>query len=652
MSSTNQTVLSESERIEDNHISTDEVRSRLEKVVIEAVAAADSCVIKAPTGSGKTHFASTTGWRSRSEITGGEPVVVFSGTKAARRDAEQKSDGARVEWSNLLGRDDACSLVKGDHDSGAERVAAPDGGNPSDWFRKIANQNGIPISVAHGAFVSRVDDPIVDNHECQLESQWTDVLRDHETGEVTNDVVHVTHQFAHAPELLKSANVIIDELPDFSLSLDYSRVRDIVTSYLNQSSLEISDYEEFVVNHVRKESQYSAEDIRLPDVKWFFSDKGHALGPAIVEAMLTSEERQHRRLFGEVDYEFPDLFHGGARGNSSLVRIVIDDDNNVQIVQSLPDFSKARSVIGLDAYPTPTKWKANVGYDLSFKPILSDIEARDWRRYERRLSIKQVGNQKCPWTTGGLNEDKLTLLCKELSHKFPDKFRSAITTKHCEDKMRGILEQHTDCSPTTLHHGYVKSREELANEDVGLVAGCTSPSTDQVKNWLALVGESAEPRRSTDENYTGQEWHGTGRKVAHQFIADVREKGTLQAAGRYARSPADPEDGATVYVMTNVLSENKLPVMTGEHVDKILDGPSTFGEKGQMVVDCLYESSEMMSASEVVEKVDVNVTKKHVRNVMNRVNQAEWADVTEAEPASQTPERCSLERNPNGTVEL
>lgn len=259
-----------------------------------------------------------------------------------------------------------------------------------------------------------------------------------------------------------------------------------------------------------------------------------------MEAILKAEKESHNRWVGETLYLYPDLNpYADSPEQRIQIRIVLDKEYNIRLLQAVPDFSEARCVIGLDAFPTESKWRANTMPSLQFDRILSSREEQLWRQHERNLKIIQVGSNKNTWTVSGFNQQEVTSLCSELQCQFVEDFRSGVTSKRFADDLQDSMEAAGVENPRTIHYGLEKSVDEFATEAVVLVVGCISPSSDSIKDWLALLGNDATPKREVRSDYEGQEWVGPDAHVAHELLRDVRNKHVLQAIGRYARRPAD-----------------------------------------------------------------------------------------------------------------
>jgi len=608
---------------------TGDIRQSLKTKLRAMMENGEKGVIQSPTSSGKTHTPSTTRWRSHPEITGGEPVVFLSGTTNARDDAIAKSEESHATAKILYGRNDACPLARGDYDSGNDEgkkpISAPDGSEPSEWFTTMCEKRGLPVSVAHGKFAREYSRtlPCCENGEgCQSITQWTDIPRN-DDGEIDYDVLHATHQFATVPQLIKDCNLIIDERPDFRPNIDPGQLHEMVSSYLREIDAPVTTWGELMTGLIRDHDidiNRLQDSLTEPEPDWFTTDPhAHALAPGIVEAIVTAEERNHERWVGTTDYTYPTLnpnYEGPEQ--KGTIHIVFDRQHNVRRLQAVPDFSEARCVIGLDAYPITSKWKGNTLPSIEMKQIVSDDERHKWRRNQRNLTIVQVGDNKNSWTRQNYNHSKVRVLCNAVRRKYGDEFTTGITSRRYEDDFRKQLAEAGIENPDTIHFGNEKSVEDFDSEQVGVVAGCISPSDEDIKDWIALLDKDATPKREVKDGHQGQEWVGKDADVAEEILADVRENGVLQACGRYARSPQQPDDGATVLVLTNVLPDG--------YVDKKVDDVDVFGSKEKQILDYVA-SNDGVTVRTITDNTDIS--KKHINDTLNKCRGYSWMQVDE-----------------------
>ncbi|WP_148709119.1 hypothetical protein [Haloarcula quadrata] len=631
--------------------STGDIRQSLKTRLRTMMQNGKNGVIKSPTSSGKTHTPSTTRWRSHPKITEEQPVVFLSGTTDARDDAIAKSKDSHATAKVLYGRKDACPLARGDYDSdnkeGNTPITSPDGTEPSEWFKTMCEKRGLHISVVHGEFERKYRHtlPCCENgKDCPSTTQWTDVPRNGD-GEIEYDVLHATHQFARVPQLIEDCNLIIDERPDFTQDIAPGRLHQMVSSYLDEIDAPIKTWEDLmagITGNFDVDFEPLRNALKEPDTGWFMTDSNaHALAPGIVKTILTAEKRPHDRWVGTTEYTYPTLNpHFDGPDQQVTIRVVFNDQNDIRLLQAIPDFSEARCVIGLDAYPTLPKWKANTVWDVEIENIVDTDNLHNWRRNQRNLTIVQVGDNKYSWTREGYNHSKVSVLCNTLRREYGAGFTTGITSKRFVDDLAEQLSEAGINIPETIYFGNEKSVEHFDSEQAGVVAGCISPSDEDIRDWIALLDKKAFPRRDEDDNYQGQQWVGEDANIAMELIADVREKRVLQACGRYARSPQQPDNGATVFVMTNVLPD--------KYIDKKIDNVSVFRTKEKEILD--YVSSSNGVAPRTIEE-NTTSSRRHVYDTLKKCRDYSWMQVKE-QPGHNDPDIFHADYSPDGYIEV
>ncbi len=638
-------------------ISTGDIRQRLEDKIKDMMRNGESGVIQSPTSSGKTYTPSTTRWQNYPAITGNQPVILLSGTTNARGAAVKKSRNSCATHELLLGRDDSCPLAQGKYDSNnaAENdnaadnapIQAPDGSEPSEWFATLCDKRGLHISIAHSMFEREHHDnlPCCTDGRCDSIAQWENVPRDSD-GNVCYDVIHATHPFLRVPQLVKDCNLVIDEQPDFIVDIGTGRVRKMTSAYLNEVGASINTWEGLVTSLTNRSDKIEQLNniSEMPDNSWFLENKdAHALAPGIVEAITTAEQRRHGRWVGSTRYSYPTLnpYHDGPEQIVEINIILEEDNYEVTLLQVKPDLNEAKSVIGLDAHPAMAKWRANIGQSIGKKQIVDAEEHQMWRKNERNLSIIQVGQNKNSWTTGNFSYNKVSVMCEELRNEYKNWFKTGITSKRFAKDLERHLSEAGANSPKTIYFGNEKSVDCFGSERVGLVAGCISPDDEKIKDWMALLEKKADPGREVVEGWDeGQKWVGQDKEVAHSLIRDVRENRVLQACGRYARSPQEPDNGAIVFVLTDVLPD--------EYTDKITAGVQPFGEKQQRIIE-FVESRNGVTPRQINNNVDAS--KKHIHNTLNNCCDCPWVQVSE-DAGEYDANIYYADRCPNGIVEI
>jgi hypothetical protein len=631
---------------------TSEARTRLRDRIMTAMRHRENVVIDAPTALGKTHTVATEPWLNHLDVTDEQPVIHFSETREARDEAADKSRNASGVTAVLKGRKERCPVAAGDHDPADDGDEEPDvtvtmnGAPASSWLDEVCDVRGVPFSTAHAHLAEHNDQGhddlpcCEDDAECPAKTQWNGVPRD-EDGHATADVVHATHQFAYVPSLVSNTNIVFDERPDFTLDVTNDRVQRAVSAFLKAAGAPATTWEAFVQLAQHDAMRGDAADERDateakldydPGRDWYLTENNaHTYAPALAKAIwyaLRQDSDVNGRRSATVPHEPPRL-DGEANDsdgwNRQWVSVVLDDDNRVQTARASPDFSPARCVIGLDAHPAEPLWQRNVSPDITTDRVLEPDERRLWRRFERGLTVVQVGDATRPLSSGEyFDEDGTRALVEQLRENYGDEFNTAITAASVESRTKQILDDVGVNDPETMHYGEEKSRDDFGNEGVGFVNGCIDPGDDYVLNLLAEAGLDARPETTEGDDGEERRAHGRGfvgedAETAAAILASVRENHTAQAAGRYARNADDPADTATVFVRTDALPAG--------YADLQVPGVEWVPSDLQREIIEELRDRDRATAREIQDAV--GCSKEHVADTLNRLADADKVRVRE-----------------------
>ena len=635
---------------------TDDARDRLQNTIHDVMRHEDDRIVDAPTALGKSYTIASTRWATLPDVTGERPVVHLLETRDARDEAIANAQEHGGAFHVLRGRHEACPVAAGDYDpdddDDNDRVEITIDDQPaSEWLDEQCNSNGkgMPFSAAHRYLEENndqdVDLPCCEGGECDAIKQWEEYREGPDDSLEYWPLVIATHNFAYAPGLRMANNVVIDEEPDYRVEISTDRVRRAVGAYLREIEAPVSSWEAFVQlsTHDGYEGDAAAErdavDEALkqePERDWYFEEPdAHLLAPALARAIFRAETRSNNRRVGKTKHEPPRL-EANARDdddwNWEWVSVVLDDtSNDIRMIRVTPDFSAARSVIGLDAHPAEPLWQANTVPWIGTKDVLETEERQLWRRYERGLRVVQIGEATRPLSgkkskaLDWLDDEKLRTLMEQLVDKYGDSFRTAITTAQVEDRLAELMEEagvrlerdeHGKVE-NLMHYGEEKSRNDFATEEIGLVNGCMDPGDGYVLDLLAEIDQDAEVEISVDDDGNdhrakGRGFEGPDAETAEAILASVRENHVAQAAGRYARDADDPGRTATVFVRTDASP-------TG-FVDVQVPGVEwTFTDLQREIVEELRESAGDLTAKEVSEAV--GCSKEHVRQTLDRLRE-------------------------------
>ena len=635
---------------------TDDARDRLQNTLHEVMRHEDDRIVDAPTALGKSYAIASTRWATLPDVTGERPVVHLLETRDARDEAIANAQEHGGTFHVLRGRHEACPVAAGDYDpdddEDNDRVEITIGDQPaSEWLDEQCNSSGkgMPFSAAHRYLEENndqsVDLPCCEDGECHAIKQWEEYREGPDGGFEYWPLVIATHNFAYAPGLRMANNVVIDEEPDYRIDISTDRVRKAVGAYLREIEAPVTSWEAFVQlsTHDGYQGDAAAErdavDEALkqePERDWYFEEPdAHLLAPALARAIFRAEIRSNDRRVGKTKHEPPRL-EANARDdddwNWEWVSVVLDDtSNDVRMVRVTPDFSAARSTIGLDAHPAEPLWQANTVPWIDTKDVLETEERQLWRRYERGLRVVQIGEATRPLSgkkskaLDWLDDEKLRTLMEQLVDEYGDSFRTAITTAQVEDRLAELMEEagvrlerdeHGNVE-NLMHYGEEKSRNDFATEEIGLVNGCMDPGDGYVLDLLAEIDQDAEVETSVDgdgneHRAKGRGFEGPDAETAEAILASVRENHVAQAAGRYARDADDPDRTATVFVRTDASPAGFVDV-------KVPGVEWTFTDLQREIVQELRESTGDLTAKEISEAV--GCSKEHARQTLERLHE-------------------------------
>ena len=567
---------------------TENARQKLTQELVSAFRGEENILLDAPTSLGKTRTAA----RLLSETEFEGQIVHFSKTKDARDEAREESQEAGLKTETLEGREDACSVAAGDHDS---EFRAPNGKALSEWLDYKCEVEGMKFSDAHEELSEYVRSeyyrrlPCSENGMCNSLTQAKNLQQ--------NDIVHLTSNFALSEEFVKDKYVIFDERPGFISTTSkegMTKYRESLTTFLDHNSDSGYDSNDvFSANEGDKDWKELREIFldSLDTQKQEETEEGEEAAentqvnaPKIALAILNGKECGNGRFYGE---------HGG-------VEVVYDD--GIRIIHETPTLSEAKAVVCMDAHPSKEIWEQELGIELKEKKIFEPENRELWRKHERGLFVVQVGDATRSLTTGWRGmEEKATRLVERLREKFGEDFKTALTAKTIKESVKEMMGESGAEEPELLHYGEQKSTNKLEGEPVGLLVGCIDPGDDYVLDMLALANLKAEPETDDKgDRETGRGFVGEDSESASEFLASVREENLSQSAGRYAREPTD-DSISIVYCWSDAIPEG----MT----DTVVDGVSHKGKKLKKdMAEALKKDGGQMTTRDIAEEIDASTS--------------------------------------------
>ena len=624
---------------------------RLYFALHSALKEAENTLIVAPTSLGKTHKVATTKWRDKQILTEGQPVIHVSQTKNARDYAAELSRKEPGVNANVLkGREDTCPVASGEYDD--DLIVPDERSTPSKWFNRMCDVGGVPFSEAHDRLSQLLGGlPCSKGTKCEGVTQWTEWFMGNAT---RYDVLHVTQSFLFNSELVDGANVIFDEQPSYTTQvkkeirhaaqIGRATTREHIREAVNECFSELygvdHTWEELVVavNSNDQETLVAIENglTAPPDaMSWALTaDNAHALAPAIIKALLNTEEVGNGRRRGTSRFT-PSEVGLEARGTTD-VTVVLDTKNRLKLIHHPPNLSNARCVIGLDAHPTELLWRLNTVPNLRIESLLDGDENKRWRTHERGLHVHQVGGATRSYTRGWAGDTptqrdrtkrRAKALIGAIREKYGEEFRTCITAKSIRGDVGQMLMEAGVPNPEVLHYGGLKSLDNFGQETVGLLIGCIDPGDHNILDTLALLGLEAEAVQTENSDgeivrEPGRGFVGPDAGAAREILEAVRERNVAQAIGRYARDSSD-DSTATVYVWTDAIPKGMVDKTVPGVVDLLIN-------KQRWIVDLVQQAETPMTAQEVTDELearDRTVSKEHVRKTMKELVERGAANV-------------------------
>ncbi|WP_435128353.1 hypothetical protein [Halobaculum sp. D14] len=589
---------------------------------------------QAPTGLGKTGTAIRTLANAGEDVTGCEPVVVALPTTDARDGKTAFAEQFGIDTLVLEGRHDACAASDGLHDEELPNMKSLP---VSDWIAEQA-EKGLTIREIHTRLKEKLgrEPPCRQDGECPALKQWGEFHQEE------FDVALCTHEMLHAKMLRDSTNLVIDEMPHYTMGLSGSgpsrqHIREALTLRLQKADAPLESWTELRDKLRHNPDSQLLEETRdailsspQPKTDWYFQQaNSHRLDEGMLLAILNGEATACGTMYsGSTTYpQTPEA--GTAR---EVVTVVLDEDYTLQRIWQVPLFEEVRSLVCLDAHPYEQRWAANIGMDVPFLSVLDEQEESRWRHQERGLTVVQVGDARRPLTNGdNLSETKAKALLAEIVEESEGDFCSVVAPQSVEDEISGWLDQMTPRDAKSMHYGEEMGRDDFGNEDWGAVFGHIDPGDEDVMDYVAYHRLDAKPEMKTCDKCgdnsvpsstcihcnddgkvraRGRGFDGADADAAEEILKGVTERHVAQSIGRFARNAGEDNGGATVYAWTSVIPD-KLVDVRAEGVE------TTFGEEQVEMLEVLKSQGDWVSTRELTD--EVGCTRKHITESLGQM---------------------------------
>ena len=575
-----------------NAISPNQVARRFKSTLIESIREQQRVIIKLPTGAGKSYTVSTTEWRNISPVTGGQPIIHVHETRNARDEAAENSENAGLNTKVVKNRKEICPIAKGDYDDELREIDAQ---KVSDWIDQKCDVENIPYAVVRENLLQRVENLPGDDRG--VNRQWDKLLRNQD-GTPSYDIVHTTANFLHIPDLVENANIIFDEQPDYTITNTYRNIQKTANRLLREHTDTRYTWEGLLEAKHRGKTDYVAGIESLlkdgfTNDWWDFGREGNRLIEKILLAVINARVNDQDSIVGSADN----------------LSIVINSENTIKTIRVVPDLTSARSVIGLDAHPSPLRWQLETDVEFTLKEILGKEESNSWRRNQRQLRVIQVGDNSNSLTKGwrGKTKQNAETIIRAVREKHRKEFKTCICPKSIKQDVIQMMKAEGIESPNVLHYGHLKSSNAFTGETVGLVLGRIDLGSKNVLEMAESLGLDIELLPFSERNHRRNPFTGPDSHAGQELLDSLRVGGVQQAVGRYARQARNPDDHATVYVWTNTLPKS--------WVDEYVDGVTKqVTEKVRRVEQIVQRRESKVTKRKIME--ETGLSDVHVLDVL------------------------------------
>lgn len=305
---------------------------------------------------------------------------------------------------------------------------------------------------------------------------------------------------------------------------------------------------------------------------------------------------------------------------------VTDGNHTVYLLQWPRHLNSAVATLCLDAYPMlftesrdPIWLMRRLGINLEVDHPLSISETEQYIQNTLGISVIQTSNKVKPYSSGNyVTQKKDSKLIRYLSSLHDDEEFPVITAKKAIQE----LDSDSEDLPVEewLNFSSVRSNNEFAERDLGLILGSPHYGDEYIKLIAAFMGQNIEPTGKGNGKHYGE--------IGNVILKNMREDDIAQSILRFGRS--EEVERALVYVNTSAIPEY-IPIQ--EKPPEDMD--SWISTEAQIRRYCAREDTFLPTTTEITE--NVTSTSQHVRKVLKKIELIGEAERTET-PARQKPD--------------
>jgi hypothetical protein len=345
------------------------------------------------------------------------------------------------------------------------------------------------------------------------------------------------------PEYSDSRIVIIDEFPGDGVltTLSSDDANNAILRYLaGENSLPFTNVEDILIYRHNLTGQ-TDHDPAVRD--WLSGPEGTTF-----ESVIWHREGRNPNVMAygsllvRAALEDTKLADGWSQAVLSDQTVIVRSPaGGVHILPPLP-FDEDTNIVALDGTPSLEMWRAVLGDELEYLPVLDKEGQQEWLS---RLGLRIIQLSETTIPVFGGRDDPHTdyALIEEITRR-ERTVPFVVTSKNGFRNLRPF--ESDELVWEGEHYGNLKGRNDLDGRNPVLIIGSPQQSDLVIQKWAAIRGHSAT--RATDES--GKGFKGTkldfGR-VGNEILQGTRENEVLQAAMRFTRQVRDDEIRVYVY---------------------------------------------------------------------------------------------------------
>ena len=512
-----------------------------------------------------------------------------------------------------------CPTRRGEHGTG--------------WAERINDYRSRGASPTYLHYYLQEALPCMQDGDCPYLARWDAVE--------TADVIIGGPAHAALDRIVEDRVVIFDEDPGtaYRTEFDANRLTSAISAFLSENdSLPIDNYLGLLavatndsmadIQETIREELTATDSIARPTAA-VNDDDGHAEAPTVILAHLelggpiiadavpdTYEWADHLREQAELDYvELQD----GAQ-------VVYDHAESRIFIRRPPDLEGARAVVGLDGTPVEELWRGRLGVDdiESWRILCDDCRARYLRDVIGYTFIQTTSHVK-PYSSGEYVNRRADFGLIEAVANRHETAPGVITTKSAAERLFKETpgepfidtERVTQRIAAVKHYGALRSSNDFAGTEVGIVLGSPHPGDRPLQITAALEGYTAV--RDDDSKGTDLEYGIPGRP----FLRHYREHKIAQAVLRFGRTTA-----ATVYIHTGVLPE-WLAEMVTVGPERVVIAERSEGQRA--VIRALLDDGPG-TAAEISSRDGVSIGEKQTRDWLKKLRSEGYVSRDDSQP--------------------